>query len=400
VLLITHEFPPDIYGGIGVFCYDLANALGRRGINVTVAAGCLPRTIRRRVDDIQVASNVQVVRLPKVDIPPNHFWYQMMNRQALKTLIADADVVHCPDSAAFPMVYLSKRDRPRVPWVVFLNSGPVSDLYCVLRSVGGGGSLGDMFRYGVGFPGWDLALRGDIRFADALVAVSESLSTEVKNCYSVETRKLTTIHNGEDIGHLQEIAEKGHSNWKTGHKMRIFCAGRLVWRKGVNQLIDSLIYLTQEIAFRDFELQLFGRGPLERNVRQLILRSNLKENVVFRGFVEYEELIASMGSSDVVCFPSLYEACPMGMIEAMALGRPVVAFDRPYSREMMGDDSELPLAQNIQEYAHMLHKLCTRQDLREVLGRSLQARARRMFDIEISSDRYLKLYQEVLANAP
>lgn len=398
MLLLTHEFPPDI-GGIGVFCYDLANALGRRGMNVTVAAGCSSRTFRSSVENIRVGTNVRVVRVQRLGFPPRHLWYQMMNLHAIKGMLSDADIVHCPDLAAFPMIYFSKRIRPRLPWVVVLNTGPVTDLYCVLRSINRGGALGDIFRFGAGFPAWDLVMRGDIRFADALVAVSESLSKEIKSCYAVKTRKLTTIHSGEDIEHLQEIAKKGPSNWMSGHKIKMFCGGRLVWRKGFTQLMNSLAYLTQKIAFRDFELQVFGNGPLEQSIRQLILRSNLKENVVLRGFVRYDELIASMASSDIVCFPSLYEACPMAMIEAMALGKPVVAFDRPFSREMMGNEPQLPLANGVEDYARMLHTLCTRQDLREDLGLRLQTRACDMFDIEVAAKRYAELYEKILADA-
>ena len=343
VLLLTHEFPPNIFGGIGIFCYELAKALGKSGVNVTVVAGCPPRTIRASTDTVEVGTNVRVVRVPRLDFPPSHLWYQLMNTHTFKEILSDAEIVHGQDFSAFPTIHSSKKTNPRLPWVVTLHSGPVSELHCVLGSIGRGGSIGDMIRYGAGFPAWDLAMRGDIRLADVLVPVSESLSMELRSCYAMETRKVSVIHTGVDTRGLHETARNGHSNWMTSRKVKMFWAGRLVWRKGIVQLINSLEYLAQRIGFRDFELQIFGRGPLEHGARRLILRSNLKDNVILRGFVEYKELIASMASSDIVCFPSLYEACPVTMIEAMALGKPVAAFDKSFSRELLGGDPKLPL---------------------------------------------------------
>jgi glycosyltransferase involved in cell wall biosynthesis len=396
--MLTHEFPPHIFGGIGTFCSELSDALGRIGVEVTVVAGRPPSRVRDEYDAGTLQENVQVLWVPRLDFPPSHLWYQLMNLQAFKKIFSDVKLVHGQDFSAFPTIYFSKRTHPMLPWVVTVNSDPVSELRYVLRSMTRGGSIADILRYGAGFPAWDLALRGDIKLADALVSVSKSLSVELRNCYTINTR-LLTIPAGLNIDRLQETAKSGPSNWMTSGKVRMFWAGRLVWRKGITQLIDALSFLTRKIVFRNFELQMFGRGPLERRARELILCSNLQNNVRLMGFVEYKALIASMATSDIVCFPSLYEGSPMTMTAAMALGKPIVAFDRPFSREFLGEYPELPLAKSIEDYAQRLHTLCIREDLRKDMGLRLQARARQTLDIGVIADRYSRLYEDLLNNS-
>ena len=253
-------------------------------------------------------------------------------------------------------------------------------------------------RYGIGFPAWDAIIRGDMKYADTIVPVSESLSTELRNSYPIDLGKVSTIHTGVDIKHLQRVAEKplGKPDHATSKKIRLFWAGRLTWRKGIVHLLKSLSYLAHEIGFTAFELEIFGLGPLEATIRKIVSLSGLSQNVRFRGFVEYADMISSMRVNDVVCFPSLYEACPLGLIEAMALGKPVIAFDRPFSRELMGNDQDLPMAKSIEDYARNVLKLSLSVSLRDRVGERLRARARDIFDIAIIADEYSKVYQKVI----
>jgi glycosyltransferase involved in cell wall biosynthesis len=318
-----------------------------------------------------------------------------MNLHGLRKLASKFDIVHGQDTSSFPLIYFSKRIDPELPWVVTAHDGFISELQFAIRSLGRGGAIGDFLRYVVGFPAWDAILRGDLRYADVIVPVSDNLSNEIMGFYRIDPRRIVTIPIGVDIEHLESLA-RFSSPPVASNKVKLFWAGRMSWRKGIIHLMHSLSHLIHEIGFNDFELQMFGRGPLESKVRVLVAALNLNSNVRLRGFVKYEELIASMATSDIVCFPSLYEACPVGLVEAMVLGRPTVAFDRPYSRELIG--MEGVLARGISDYAEVLHDLCTDSGLRQKLGKRLKVRAQGNFDIRLIAGNYLKLYQETLAS--
>ena len=391
VLMLTHEYPPDSIGGIATFCHELANVLPECGVDLTVAAGS--NTIN--VPTIQNHNgSSHLIRLSKVNLPPTHLWYQLMNLGTLGRLIERFDIVQAQDSSAFPLLYLAKKKHPHIPWVVTIHSGPVSELYYALASLKDGGSLIEFARYGIGFPSWDVILRADIKFADEVVPVSHNLFLEIQKRYGLDSERASIIHTGIDVEKVMKMARTSVSG-NTSNKVMLFWAGRFSWRKGIVHLLNSLEYLAHDIGFTNFEIQLFGRGPLERKVRELTSHLKLTENIRFRGFVRYEEVISAMASSDIVCFPSLYEACPVGMIEAMALGKPLVVFDRPFSREMLGE-IELGPAEDIRGYAKALYSLCNSDELRKQVGASLRARARQ-FDIKTIAENYVRVYQKILA---
>jgi len=106
--------------------------------------------------------------------------------------------------------------------------------------------------------------------------------------------------------------------------------------------------------------------------------------------VQRKILLAELAASDIVCMPSLYEACPLAVIEAMAMGKPVVAFDLPYAREMLQDNGML-LASGGLDFAQKLGHLIRSQDDRTRLGRTLKNSVAR-FDSETIAMEYRDIY--------
>jgi len=396
-VILTHDYPPYQIGGIGAFCKDLAEALGRRGIDVLVIAG-RPEKASERIR-VGNENNVEILWVSRGAFPPRHFWFQVRNNSLIRSEIANCEVVHGQDFAAFPTIYFSKKRNPGLPWVVTLHSGPISELYCVLRSMNRGGSLGDIASYGAGFPAWDWALRGDIGLADALVAVSQDVRREIQIHYSVDARRIFTINTGVNVDELKQFAKslisrEPDSNTKV---IRLFYAGRLSWRKGILQLLRSVAYLTVKLGFSRYQLEIFGKGPLAGRVYSAISEFHLGRNIAVRGFVTRSELLTAMAKSDIVCVPSLYEACPVSMIEAMAMGKPVVTFDRPFSRELLDGVPDSAIGAEVQDYAALLHSLGTSEDLRRKLGARLQIQAAKKFDMKIIAEQYAGLYKRLLS---
>lgn len=99
----------------------------------------------------------------------------------------------------------------------------------------------------------------------------------------------------------------------------VLFAGRLSEEKGVKTLIRAMRYCPEVI------LKMAGRGPLEQELRQYVEENGLK-NVEFLGFKDRDELNSLISGSRFVIVPSeCYENNPMSIVEAYALGIPVVA---------------------------------------------------------------------------
>ena len=107
---------------------------------------------------------------------------------------------------------------------------------------------------------------------------------------------------------------------RPGDGLRLVAAGRLTHQKG----FDRLIALMREMA-PSTELTIYGEGPDRASLEQQIARLGLSGRVSLPGFSS--SLSAAIAGADLFVLPSRWEGVPNVVLEALALGTPVVASD-------------------------------------------------------------------------
>jgi phosphatidylinositol alpha-mannosyltransferase len=109
-------------------------------------------------------------------------------------------------------------------------------------------------------------------------------------------------------------------------KLNILFVSRLEKRKGLNYLLGAFNQVKREIP--NSRLIIVGPGTrLRRKYEKEVMRSGLKD-VIFIGFVPYEELPRYYKTADVFCAPATgRESFGIILLEAMAVGKPIVASD-------------------------------------------------------------------------
>jgi phosphatidylinositol alpha-mannosyltransferase len=107
-------------------------------------------------------------------------------------------------------------------------------------------------------------------------------------------------------------------------KLNILFVGRLEKRKGLKYLLEAFVQVKQEIP--NCRLIVVGPGTrLRHKYERHVARSGLKD-VVFIGFVDYNELPRYYKTADVFCAPATgRESFGIILLEAMAMGKPIVA---------------------------------------------------------------------------
>jgi len=102
---------------------------------------------------------------------------------------------------------------------------------------------------------------------------------------------------------------------------RLVCVSRLVYQKGVDVLIDAVALID------GFELELLvvGDGPDLELLKKKVLENKLEKVVTFSGY--QANPYPFMKSADLFVLPSRWEGYVNTLIEAMALGVPVLATD-------------------------------------------------------------------------
>ncbi|MBW8295258.1 glycosyltransferase family 4 protein [Sphingopyxis sp.] len=130
--------------------------------------------------------------------------------------------------------------------------------------------------------------------------------------------KMTIVRCGIDVSALPPPAV--HS---AAGPARLLFVGRLSPEKGLFGLLDALAALAA--SGLEFELTIVGDGPLHASIRARVSKLNLGERIRFSGGLPEAATLAEIARSDILVLPSLMEGLPVVLIEALALGRPVVA---------------------------------------------------------------------------
>lgn len=151
-------------------------------------------------------------------------------------------------------------------------------------------------------------------FADVLVCQTQ----DAVACFSEKLQKKACV-----IGNPVDAAIPQRYEGKRRH--RITTAGRLESVKNHKMLIEAFEIFVRD--FPDYTLEIYGKGTLEPELKQLVLEKNLQEKVIFHGFSA--NVKEEIRDSSMFILSSNYEGISNSMVEALAMGIPVIATDCP-----------------------------------------------------------------------
>jgi len=109
-----------------------------------------------------------------------------------------------------------------------------------------------------------------------------------------------------------------------GVQLRIGFAGKLIARKGVDELLRAVALLPRML---DWSVTVVGDGPLMHELQALAAQLGIDDLVTFRGFANTSEMPKLLAGFDVVVVPSKLDMRVLVTIEAMAAGATVVVSD-------------------------------------------------------------------------
>jgi len=208
----------------------------------------------------------------------------------------------------------------------------------------------------------------------------------------------TIIPNGVDLDHFSPNVSP-IDEFCDG-KVNILFVGRLEKRKGVSYLLKAYKRVKQEVS--NSRLIIVGpgtrlRGKYERQVK----RSGLKD-VVFVGYVSYDELPRYYETADIFCAPAIgWESFGIILLEAMAMGKPIVAsnIDGYASLVTHGVEGLLVPPKDEEMLAQALITLMANESLRQEMGARGRVKAAD-YSWEHITRRVLNYYVRVLSEPP
>lgn len=146
---------------------------------------------------------------------------------------------------------------------------------------------------------------------------------------------------------VSEVCTGKTRNGRRNKSFTVGFAGRFHYRKGLLFLLDAIALL------KPLNVKLFvaGDGQQRSIVEKRVSQLGLEENVVLLGAIAHNEMQRYYSSLDVFAFPSFQEATGTVLVEALAAGVPVVAFNQFGAREVLSDSQEalVSVADNIEQ---------------------------------------------------
>lgn len=160
--------------------------------------------------------------------------------------------------------------------------------------------------------------------ADQIICVADYVLNDLAANFHIPREKLLRIYNPVEIDRVRQMAaEKG--NPYPNSNPRFVAVGRLAKVKGFDILLEAMAQARRELPLA--ELVILGEGPLEAELKRQARQLGLNDAVHFPGF--QPNPYGHMKHADVFVLSSRYEGLPLVLLEALALGLPVVAADCP-----------------------------------------------------------------------
>ena len=233
------------------------------------------------------------------------------------------------------------------------------------------------------------------RMADGIVAVSDSVATDLAENTHIGRKSIRTIYNPVVDAKLSVLAGEtlDHPWFAQGQPPVILGAGRLIPQKDFATLLKAFAMLRGK---RDVRLVILGEGKLRPTLEALADELGIAADVSLPGFAENP--YNYMASSAVFALTSLYEGLPGVLIQALACGCPVVSTDCPGgSAEILdgGRYGQLVPVGGINELAAALEAALDNPPDKH----ALRLRAAE-FSVEHAADRYLEYMDGITSGKP
>ncbi len=372
VMMVVPQYPYPVVGGLERQAHELAKALHESGIDVRVISG--------KVISAQ-PSNELVEGIPVRRIPwPPQKWLRFL-RTPIDLLLE---------------LYIQRKTYG----VIHLHQHSWFGLFTILAAkILGKPILTKLPNVGeLGLPGLKTQAFGRIKLiillrSDALVAMSHQSLAELHHA-GFPMRRVLAVPNGIQLNGPRQ--EQMLREVTTARPCRVVFVGRLSEEK----LLDVLLVAWRQVMNHQKSnvfLELWGRGPLESELRQRCHEMGLDHSVHFLGHVE--QVRDRLAEMDVFVLPSRVEGNSNAILEAMAAGLPIVSTDVGGTSMLVGKEGAAFLCRpgDAEALAANLLALIRDPELRIRIGSVMRRRVEEYFDIHRVAGTYASAYRFLLA---
>lgn len=206
--------------------------------------------------------------------------------------------------------------------------------------------------------------------ADAIIAVSDTTRENVVEYLGVDEDRVHTVYLG--IGEAfckrisPEVLEETRCTYRLPERFFLYC-GQIYPPKNFGRLIQAYSRVGPQLGISLVVAGEQSQSMLSGEDIGLINRLGLSPWVVQTGWIDHDTLPGFYALAEALLLPSLYEACPSPILEAMATGCPIVTSNRYGTAELAGQAAVLVDPEDVESIADGMRRVVTKHDLRSRL---------------------------------
>ena len=298
VLMVAAHYFPYI-GGLETHVHEVGRRLASFGNNITLLT-TMPYSASTSFPEEEVVEGMRIIRVWSWPRDKDYHFTPAVRRVITN---GEWDIVHCQGyhTLIAPLTMLAA-SQSKIPYIVTFHSG------------------GDSSHFRKAFRGaYQLALRPLLSRAKRLICPSTWEMEFFREQLHLPGSQFAVIPNGAH--HLPELSDIVK---KTKNGKLIVSVGRLEKYKGHQHVIAAMPKVLEQVP--DARLRIVGVGPYEPILHELVGKLDVTEHVEIRGVPPGDRggMAEIIAQADLVTLLSEHEAQGIAVLEALALGRPVL----------------------------------------------------------------------------
>ncbi|MCX5829583.1 MAG: glycosyltransferase [Deltaproteobacteria bacterium] len=238
------------------------------------------------------------------------------------------------------------------------------------------------------------------RFVDRFLVVSDILVKSMIQVHGIAPGKVVKIYNGIETDlYRQENQLDNRRRIRQEFQVSdtdvlIGAIGRLVWQKGFEYFIQAVPELAQALPTSRYAL--IGDGILRRDLEKLANDLKIRDHILFTG--QRTDIRDTLTALDIVVIPSVLEGFPIVTLEAMAMGKPIVAtaIDGITEQIMDGREGILVPPRNTANLAQAIIKIVSNPIMADTLGKAARRRVTTEFSVQQMIKATINVYDDLL----
>ena len=236
--------------------------------------------------------------------------------------------------------------------------------------------------------------------ADTVITTNQSHKDIAMERGGVPESRIFIVRSGPDMQRLKSLPPE--QGLKDGFRHLACYLGEMCPQDGVDYLLRAIDVIVHGRGHIETKFVLIGGGPSLGELREMNQELGLSPYVEFTGRVSDHDLSRYLSTADLCLDPDPYSewsdrSTMNKIIEYMAFGKPIVAFDLKEHRVSAGDAAIYAPANDTEKFADLIMDLLSNEGLRKKMGAVGEKRVRCELAWEFSIPNLLAAYEQILS---